>query len=427
VPGARIVTPPEETERGWDLADAAAGGWTTANVVEHIAQHSTKPTPPATPASEYLPTADEAQVAPESDLPPWVDVAHCIANPEPMPEILIDGLLHRGTKMVLGGGSKTNKTWALMDLAWAVSQGEFWLAHKCTRARVLYLNMELLPAFFSSRIRAIEEHRGGSKTKPGDFVAWNLRGVRADLIRFSKEIRDRSKDAPFGLIVVDPIYKALGDRDENKAGDMGELMGELETLCRETGAGVVFGAHFSKGNQAGKESMDRISGSGATARDADTILTFTRHIEDNAFVVEGTLRNWKAFDPYVARFSFPRFYRDDSLDPTKLKEPKGGRPGRDPAVLLEALGDHPITTKEWQREAEDRLGIKRSTFQRMRDTLVGDGVIAPDSEGMWSLPKTAQNPVSGNGHRVAHNPLGYGQRADATTVARNQGQEEYAG
>ncbi|KAB2660607.1 MAG: AAA family ATPase, partial [Verrucomicrobia bacterium] len=427
LPGSRIVTPPAEAQKGWDLADAEAQCWTAENVADHIAKFSACSDTPSLPASEYLPTEGEACVEASSTLPPWVDVAACIANPEPMPEILIDGLLHRGTKMVLGGGSKTNKTWALMDLAWAVSQGEFWLGHKCTKARVLYLNMELLPAFFGLRVREIEAARGGPRTQPGDFVAWNLRGVRADLLRFSVEIRERAKDEPFGLVVVDPIYKALGDRDENKAGDMGKLMDELETLCRETGAAVIFGAHFSKGNQAGKESIDRISGSGATARDADTILTFTRHEQDDAFVVEGTLRNFKSFDPYVARFSFPRFMRDDTLDPAKLKEPKGGRPGREPAGLLELLGDRPIALKEWRREAQDRLGISRQSFDRMRSKLVSRGLIAPDSNGMWSMPKTAQNPVSGGGHHVAHIPLGNGQWAAIPAKDGDNSHEEYSG
>jgi len=35
----------------------------------------------------------------------------------------------------------------------------------------------------------------------------------------------------------------------------------------KTGAAVGFGAHYSKGNQAGKEAIDRVSGSGVFARD----------------------------------------------------------------------------------------------------------------------------------------------------------------
>jgi len=71
--------------------------------------------------------------------------------------------------------------------------------------------------------------------------------------------------------------------------------------------------------------MDRIGGSGVFARDPDTILTLTRHQEDNAFTVEPILRNHPPISPFVIRWDFPLMKRDDDLDPGKLKQPKLGR------------------------------------------------------------------------------------------------------
>ena len=64
------------------------------------------------------------------------------------------------------------------------------------------------------------------------------------------------------LIILDPSYKLLHGRDENKAGDIAALLDEFEVLAVKTGAAVAFGAHYSKGNQAQKESIDRVGGSG---------------------------------------------------------------------------------------------------------------------------------------------------------------------
>ena len=80
------------------------------------------------------------------------------------------------------------------------------------------------------------------------------------------QIIAKFKDGGYSLIVFDPIYKGLGDRDENKAGDIASLLNEIESLAVETGAAVAFGHHFSKGNQANKDSIDRIGGSGVFAR-----------------------------------------------------------------------------------------------------------------------------------------------------------------
>jgi hypothetical protein len=76
--------------------------------------------------------------------------------------------------------------------------------------------------------------------------------------RLVPEIISLIKDTKYSLVIIDPIYKGLGGRDENAAGDISELCNELERVAVETGAAVVFAAHFSKGNQAGKDAMDRI-------------------------------------------------------------------------------------------------------------------------------------------------------------------------
>jgi hypothetical protein len=113
----------------------------------------------------------------------------------------------------------------------------------------------------------------------------------------------------------------------------------IESLSTDTGAAVAFGAHFSKGNQSAKEAIDRISGSGVFARDPDSIMVLTRHEQDGAFTVETILRNFKPLEPFVIRWDFPLFRRDDSLDPARLKQPKAGRPTvYTEATIIEHLG-----------------------------------------------------------------------------------------
>src|SRR4249920_2486986 len=74
--------------------------------------------------------------------------------PAPPPEI-IDGILHQGCKMILGGTSKSNKSWCLLDLAMSVASGEKWWGRKCTKAAVLYINFELQVWAIAQRINSI--------------------------------------------------------------------------------------------------------------------------------------------------------------------------------------------------------------------------------------------------------------------------------
>ena len=50
---------------------------------------------------------------------------------------------------------------------------------------------------------------------------------------------------------------------------LADLMNALRKLANKSKAAIVFAHHSSKGNQSGKESQDRISGSGVWGRAVD--------------------------------------------------------------------------------------------------------------------------------------------------------------
>ena len=81
-------------------------------------------------------------------LPPIRSVRSLVAADNLVePRLLVHGLLHQGTKAILGGSSKTGKTWLLMDLAISVASGTPFLSWPTTAGRVLFVNMEIQEAF----------------------------------------------------------------------------------------------------------------------------------------------------------------------------------------------------------------------------------------------------------------------------------------
>ena len=178
-------------------------------------------------------------------------------------------------------------------------------------------------------------------------------------------------------MIIDPIYKCLGGRDENKAGEIASLLNQIEHIAVESGAAVAFGAHYSKGNQSGKESIDRIGGSGVFARDPDAILTLTKHEEDGAFTCEPTLRNHAPHDPFVLRWQWPLMRRDDALDPAKLKTQRTGRePKYTVADLLECIGKKELRTGELAKIAAEEKGIRGGTFFALLKQAKQEGKIS---------------------------------------------------
>ena len=327
---------------------------------------------------------DSADVkAAESDLPPMEDAAELIAKPIVLPPDVIEGVLHRGAKMVLGGGSKTFKTWTLVDLAVSVATGTDWLAKFPTkRGRVLYINLELQGGFFTKRLRDVCDAEQ-LHLEPGYLKVWNLRGKAADITKLRPLLLQWIGGNDYVLIIIDPIYKLLGLRDENKAGDIASLLNEIEALAVETAAAIAFGAHYSKGNQAGKEVIDRIGGSGVFARDPDSILNFTRHEEENCFTVDATLRNHPPLEAFVARWAHPLMCADNLLDPGKLKQP-GGRPEIYRAEELLELITQPMAANEIVKAAKEELGMpERRVFELLKELKQAGRIVQSEKRGKY--------------------------------------------
>ena len=296
-----------------------------------------------------------------SDLPRIVPGHAFMATPEAEPPQLVEGVLHQGAKMVLGGPSKARKSWSLIDLMLSVSTGTPWWGFTTRRGRSLYLNFEL-PAFaLQYRITRIAAAKGIDDFT--GFDLWNLRGHATDFSALIPKILGRIRDTGYALILIDPIYKGLGARNENDAGDIASLLNEVEQLAAKSGAAVVFGAHFSKGNQAGKDSIDRIGGSGVFARDPDVILTMTPHEDDEAHVIDLTLRALPPVKPFVVRWNESLFVTDRAGRPgaaeggpgsTEEREGQGdlqdGQRGR---PLQQARRGH-AAASQWQ----DRAGVR---------------------------------------------------------------------
>lgn len=256
---------------------------------------------------------------------PEIDNAAALLTDEQikMPPLIIEGVLHQGLKAVLGSYSKARKTWILLDVGISVACGKDFWKWATSKGRVLYINFEIPRAFIRCRINRLCERK--DILDVSNLDVWTLRGYGAALWKLLPLLLAKIESGKYSLIIIDPIYKALGGRDENSAGDISELCNELEKLAVETEAAVLFGAHFSKGNQSEKRAVDRISGSGVLARDPDVIITLTEQKQEGAFSVELTLRNLPPQPPFVVAWDFPLMVERTDLDPNDLKQKPGAK------------------------------------------------------------------------------------------------------
>ena len=241
-----------------------------------------------------------------------------LANPPVLPEQLIEGVLRCGHKMLISGSSKAGKSYLLMELCVALSEGIKWVNRfKCKKSKVLYVNLEIDPASCINRFIEIYKAMKYTPKHSEDIVIWNLRGHAIPLDKLVPKLLRRVANQHFDAVIIDPIYKVITG-DENNASEMGQFCNQFDRICAETGCASIYCHHHSKGAQGFKKAMDRASGSGVFARDPDAQLDMIQLDTDEDFMLknadnpnstawrlECSLREFENFKPVNLWFDYP--------------------------------------------------------------------------------------------------------------------------
>ena len=318
-------------------------------------------------------------------LPEILSLEQLFAVAVPPPPLIIEGILHQGCKMILGGTSKSNKSWCLLDLAISVASGQPWWGRQTAKVPVVYINFELHVWAVAQRINALGAARPDCKELGKTLHVWNLRGHNADLTLLRPKLEEQLAKHQFGLIILDPAYKVLGNRDENANGDIAGLMNELEAMAQKTGAAVVVAHHFAKGDSTAKSAMDRMSGAGAWARDPDSIMVLTPHEEPDAFTVTSILRNLPQLPEFVVSWDYPLMRVASDLNPDALRRPQSKNKVCSDKEFMDALmTDEGKTFSKIVAEAKDSLSMSPRTTVTYLKRLADKGLIKTGGGLYWA-------------------------------------------
>jgi RecA-family ATPase len=277
------------------------------------------------------------------DWPDIIPLSEALIDPPPLADVLIEGILRKGHKMLISGPSKAGKSFFLMELAVALANGEKWIGFQCRKSRVLYINFEIDSASCIHRFMdiraALQQYHGMDCSHSDDLMIWNLRGHAMPLNEMVPKITAKCKDFNLDVILVDPIYKVLMG-DENNASDMGAFCNEFDKIANLLHCSVIYCHHHSKGAQGFKKAMDRASGSGVFARDPDAQLDmleieppdeYMDATTDTAWQIESSLREFPNIIPKRIWFRYP--LHEEEVDGELKHQPiadgsKGGRPNK---------------------------------------------------------------------------------------------------
>lgn len=328
-----------------------------APILESIAPESRMSQPGIEEQVGPPPTHEESE---GEGLPEVVDAAQWCENPPPLMPTIIDGLLRAGAKLILGGCSKSRKSWTLIQLALCLANGLRFLGLETRKSNVLYINLELPEAEMCQRVIEVSDAMDCSRA---GLKIWNLRGHARPLESLVGSIIFQAHKEGAGVVILDPIYKVLGDRCENSNEDVAGLLNYTDEIVERTGASFIFAHHFAKGSQGGKFVEDRISGAGAWWRDPDAGIFMTPLEDEGGFNITCMARSFPPLEEFAARAVHPLMVEDEGLDPANLRQP-GPSKKVTSQQLLEQLPPEGTTYSKWRDSAMAKFSISEATFNR---------------------------------------------------------------
>ncbi len=247
-------------------------------------------------------------------------------RPPVLDEVLIDGVMRRGDKMCVAGPSKSYKSFALIQLAIAMSCGTRWFGWKVKQGRVLYINCELRGESFRRRVWEVADKMRGADRGAiaANMDVWNMRGRTQPLETSKDHIIEQAKDRRYDLVILDPVYK-LFTGDENSAEEVSSFMLAMDELAMRLHASIAYCHHHSKGAKGGVSAQDRFSGSGVFARDCDELIDMSPlDLKDHsitewdfdpratAWRVETVIRDFEGKPPLDVVFEYPLHVVDET-------------------------------------------------------------------------------------------------------------------
>jgi len=338
----------------------------------------------------------------------------------PATDTLIKRLIGSASLAVIAGPTGSGKTFIALDACIHAAMGWPWFGRKTARAGVLYVGAEG-QAGLIKRIQAIKRHHAIADDDDVPFALFpapidlvtDASGVK--LILAHVEALNSTLAVKIGIFVIDTLARCFGSGDESATKDMNTFVTRCDTIRNTTGAAIVIVHHF------GKDESKGMRGSIALKAAADTVIEVTG--------TEGirTARVEKQKDG-AAGEAFTFTLKPVDLDPDEDGEPvsscvvvpsdapaakKGAKAKPPPPEYLKArdyLADVvadagetianatipanvKVTTIERWRERLEKRGLYepgdsgRQWFQRVRNRLIGDSIIAVDGPYVWLVKR----------------------------------------
>lgn len=302
------------------------------------------------PTNESAQESEPGKVGPI----PWEikSVWEAIKNPQPMREVIIEGLARRGEVMNIVASTKVGKSWMALGMLFSISAGLKWLNRSTLQGRALLIDNELHDETIQNRALSVLVAMQISPDSPRaefDYVDCRGQTVGIEDIEFQLS---QFKPGELTVVVLDAKYRFFGTMDENSNFAQTEFHNSIDRLAKQLDCVIVLVHHATKGDQGGKSVTDIGSGGGAQSRAVDCHLTIRPHEDsDDLAVLDAAVRTFAPVKSQTLRWAFPIWTADEFTEPVVKQAAT-----RNDARIANATKDKAINIIEMlQREPSNTL------------------------------------------------------------------------
>lgn len=176
----------------------------------------------------------------------------------PPAQALLKGLVHEGDIGAIHGSWGDGKSFVVLDMLRALSDGADWFGYRCRRpVPCLYIGLEG-QANVPKRVKALQAEKGSELPRLRFLLtALDIRNA-VDLEQLITSIRAHGFDG--GALCLDTFNASTLGMAENNSEDMGQAIAAAKHLQREFGGVVILVHHSGKSREQGMRGHSSLEG-----------------------------------------------------------------------------------------------------------------------------------------------------------------------
>lgn len=345
--------------------------------IDKVLSHTAKPVKnnQATPTMEKKWTSYSDLMSSEVDQPGW----------------MIEGVWQKTSHGMIAGEPKTYKSVIATDMAVSVASGRPFLGKFPVRHQgpVMYVQEENSPWLVKDRVKKISFSSGamnGSATMfgsqlsvemPDDLPLYFLNNMGFDFTNEEDRqfMEESIQEIHPVLIIFDPLYLMLGDKDENSSKDIRPVLNWLLSLRYKYNTSIIILHHW---NKAGKSERggQRMLGSVLFHGWVESAM-YTRVVNEQNHQIE-VEREFRSFaKPNLLNITFNFGEPGDDYYDARIATEAA-------RVTNDALIDFLKSTRATIEEIKEATGLPVKQLRGRLDKLIKDGQITVNNDGIYS-------------------------------------------